>query len=245
MKNKQLTLRIAILVLVTLVCPSGTRSTKLEWFHVSDGSALCNDFTRAGYFLRRVDTSDYWIIYLESGGLCYSNETCNRRFFLSEVSSRFNRPPSGENYFEEYYGTFDPVEAWNETIVSGREAAVDVVSPLMTSMRCFENKTDYFPQGFSVQGTDILDQDCEKNPLFCDYNHVVIPYCSSDLWLGSEVDGTRNSTAARGECTQCFDYSKFQIKIMIQEHQCTGLDQERCYRGLGHSFCCYNCVVFT
>ena len=207
-------LHLAIIALVLL--PAARGATKLEWFDVSDGSALCNDFTRAGYFLRRVNTSDNWIIYLESGGLCYSNETCNRRFFESEVivSSRFNRPfVGGADSFEIYYGNFDPAEVWNETVVSGREAAADVVSPLMTSMRCYENKTDYFPQGLSVNGTDILDQDCEKNPLFCDYNHVVIPYCSSDLWLGSEVDGTRNSTAARGECTQCFDYSKLIIKL--------------------------------
>ena len=204
---------LVLVVLVALLFPStvkGTTSRRLEWHDVSDSSALCNDFTRAGYFARRQNTSDRWIIFLESGGLCYSNETCNRRFFVSEVGQRFNLQPSGESQQNNvFYENFDPEEAWNETVVSGREAAVDVVSPYMTSMRCFENKTDYFPQGFSVDGTDILDQDCEENPLFCDYNHVVIPYCSSDLWLGTEVDGMRNNTAADGECTQCFDYGKF------------------------------------
>ena len=53
-----------------------------------------------------------------------------------------------------------------------------------------------------MQGTDILDTSCEENPLFC------VPYCSSNLWLGTEAGGTRNNTAADGECTQCFDYSK-------------------------------------
>ena len=202
---------LVTIVLVALVCPSivqGATSSKLEWYDVSDSSALCNDFTRAGYFIRRKNASDKWIVFLESGGLCYSSETCNRRFFVSEVSRRFNRPPSGESQQNILRENFDPAEAWNETVVSGREAAVDVVSPYMTSMRCFENKTDYFPQGFSVQGTDILDEDCEENPLFCDYNHVVVPYCSSDLWLGTEVDETRSNTAADGECTRCFDYSK-------------------------------------
>ena len=195
---------IVVLLITSVSLPVSKGTTRLEWFDVSDSSALCNDFTRAGFFLRRANASDKWIIFLESGGLCYSNDTCNRRFFLSEVSDRFNHPADS---FEPY-GNFDPAEAWNETVVSGREAAVDVVSPYMTSMRCFENKTDYFPQGFSVDGTDILDQDCEENPLFCDFNHVVVPYCSSDVWLGTEVDGMRNDTAADGECTQCFDYSK-------------------------------------
>ena len=206
------TLHVVAVVLVALICSSSVKdslSRRLQWYDVSDSSALCNDFTRAGYFIRRKNTSDKWIIFLESGGLCYSNETCNRRFFMSEVRMRFNLPPSGERQQNLLYDNFNPAEAWNRTVVSGREAAVDVVSPYMTSMRCFENKTGYFPQGFSVQGTDILDEDCKENPLFCDYNHVVVPYCSSDLWLGTEVDGTRNDTAADGECTRCFDYSKF------------------------------------
>ena len=201
--------KVALLIsLISLPVSKG--ATRLEWFDVSDGSALCNDFTRAGYFLRRQNTPDRWIIFLESGGLCYSNETCNRRFFVTEVSERFNHPTDS---FEPY-GNFDPEEAWNETVVSGREAAVDVVSPYMTSMRCFENKTDYFPEGFSVQGTDILNASCEGNPLFCDFNHVVVPYCSSDVWLGTEVDGIRSDTAANGECTQCFDYSKLERTLV-------------------------------
>ena len=42
---------------------------RLEWFEVSDGAALCNDFTRAGYFLGRQNASDSWIIFLESATL--------------------------------------------------------------------------------------------------------------------------------------------------------------------------------
>ena len=93
---------------------------------------------------------------------------------MSEVGQRFSLQPSGEIQQNNIlYANFDPEETWNETVVSGREAAVDVVSPYMTSMRCFKIKTDYFPQGFSMQGTDILDQDCKEN---CSViNHVVVP----------------------------------------------------------------------
>ena len=210
MKTNFITLEIFIVLASLVFSPV---ATTLEWFDASDSAALCNDFTRAGYFLRRVNTSDNWIIHLESGGVCYSNETCNRRFFAPEVSGRFNRPLTSQpEFYEIYYGNFDPAEAWRETVLSGKEAAVDVVSPLMTSMRCFENKTEYFPRGLSVNGTDILDSDCEVNPLFCDYNHVVVPYCSSDIWLGTEIDGVRNNTAASRECTQCFDYSKSNLR---------------------------------
>ena len=85
---------------------------------------------------------------------------------------------------------------------------VDIVTPLMSSMECFRNRSSYFPGGdFSLLGTDILDQDPVANPLFWSYNHVVIPYCSSDVWLGNEMDDTRNNTAADGEC-DCFDYGR-------------------------------------
>ena len=59
---------------------------ELSWKEASDPRALCNDYSRAGFFLRRNITSPKWIIFLESGSLCYSNDTCNRRFFSATVS---------------------------------------------------------------------------------------------------------------------------------------------------------------
>lgn len=58
----------------------------LSWRRATDPKALCNDYTRAGFFLNRNPTSSKWIIFLESGSLCYSNGTCNRRFFDESVS---------------------------------------------------------------------------------------------------------------------------------------------------------------
>ena len=57
------------------------------------------------------------------------------------------------------------------------------VNPLMTSMECLQSR---FPHNNSVLGRDIMDGDPAKNPDFYDHNHVIIPYCSSDLWLGEE-----------------------------------------------------------
>ena len=84
--------------------------------------------------------------------------------------------------------SFDPARVWNETILKNQDP-VTVISPLMTSMKCFGNVRKYFPSGlnYSIEGWDILDADPSANPLFHDYNHVVIPYCSSDLWLGEET----------------------------------------------------------
>lgn len=38
-----------------------------------------------------------------------------------------------------------------------------------------------------VIGKDILSSMESENPTFHDYNHVLVPYCSSDLWLGSKT----------------------------------------------------------
>ncbi len=54
----------------------------------------------------------------------------------------------------------------------------------MTSMECLDKYL--FEGNFIVYGRDIFEDDAMKNP---DHNHVIILYCSSDLWLGDEVDG--------------------------------------------------------
>lgn len=38
-----------------------------------------------------------------------------------------------------------------------------------------------------VIGRDILSSAESENPAFYDYNHVLVPYCSSDLWLGTKA----------------------------------------------------------
>ena len=97
------------------------------------------------------------MIFLESGSVCFSSETCNRRFFLPNVSlERFN-VSQGVPLF----GNFDP----NVETFSTGDAPINIVSPLVSSMECFKNRSDYFPGGdFSLLGTDILDQDKRYKP---------------------------------------------------------------------------------
>ena len=66
--------------------PLPTRE-KMIWVSASNSTALCNDFTRAGFFIRRNTNSNNWVVFLEGGGLCYNTDTCNRRFFVSMVSA--------------------------------------------------------------------------------------------------------------------------------------------------------------
>lgn len=96
------------------------------------------------------------------------------------------------------FGRFDPVKAYNR-IHNDNLLYPEFVSPLMTSMSCFQNR---FAGNISVKGTDIMDQDPEKNPDFFDHNHVIIPYCSSDLWLGEEEGSVECSCSN----LTCFDY---------------------------------------
>ena len=105
------------------------------------------------------------------------------------------------------YGSFDPSRVWNETILNGRDPA-RVISPLMTSMKCFESVPEFFPNGLnsSIEGRDILDTDPTKNGLFHSYNHVVIPYCSSDVWLGEETTNTEAVRMSDSQC-DCFNYT--------------------------------------
>ena len=101
------------------------------------------------------------------------------------------------------YGSFDPSVAWNETILEGRDPA-KVISPLMSSMKCFQDVREYFPNALnaSIEGRDILDVNSTRNPLFYDYNHVVVPYCSSDVWLGEDTSNTEAVHNGTSEC-QC------------------------------------------
>ncbi len=105
------------------------------------------------------------------------------------------------------YGSFDPSLVWNKTVTSGRDPA-DVISPYMTSMQCLQDVTRYFPNGLnsSIEGKDILDPDPAKNRLFHSYNHVVIPYCSSDVWLGEETTNTEAVESTTSQC-DCFNYT--------------------------------------
>ena len=204
---------VLVTVVLVLVAHASTARSTLVWRNGTNPQALCNDFTQAGYFIdisTDLTNSDKWLIFLESGGLCYSKDTCNRRYFTREVRERFARPPGEATEFPPY-GNFDPQEAWNATSQDDL-STVNVINPLMSSMECFVNRQEYFPSGLQVDGKDILDTDCDANPQFCTYNHVVLPYCSSDVWLGDETNGARNSSRSRRGACNCFDPNCFQFQ---------------------------------
>ena len=193
----------------------------LTWKFTDSKAALCNDFTRAGFFHRNASSEELkWVIFLESGSLCYSNETCNRRYFQSYIRERYGTSIPGQNIF----GNFDTALAWKNTAATG-QPLTEVVNPLMTSIYCFENQTEYFetePGEIAVEGTDVLGRDCTENPTFCKHGHVLVPYCSSDVWLGSEsaANGQNTSQYIQEPC-DCWDQNCFQYNPTSSDLQFT------------------------
>lgn len=148
-------------------------SSTLQWRRLSNSEAVCNDFSRAGYFIEKRDPSR-WIVFLESGGLCYSPSSCNVRFIHPTIRQEYDRDPSPTGI------RINLTEAWTSTAnlrLSRR------ISPFMTSMETVINDTGRFR---TITGADILDSDPDINPVFYNYSRVLVPYCSSDAWLGND-----------------------------------------------------------
>ena len=165
-------------------------SNSLMWRNVTravERGALCNDFSPAGYFIRkntpyssdssrRSDNSSQsskWVIFLEGGGGCTSPISCNERFIERTIRKQHTQTVNGSTFV-------NVSEAWTKY----KEEPLMVTSKLMTSLwRFSEPYRESSYQLWQIQGRDLLSTDRNENPDFHDYNHVLIPYCSSDLWL--------------------------------------------------------------
>lgn len=153
----------------------------LCWYNITrpyQRGALCNDFTPAGYFIRTNATSTYWIIFLEGGGGCTSPRKCTERFIDARIRKEFTQVLANGTV------TVDVERAWNSY------DTLTVTSRLMTSLWRF-SPTNLNNNTWTIQGKDLLSIDPGINPSFYSYNHVLIPYCSSDLFLFATDDFTR------------------------------------------------------
>ena len=160
----------------------------MHWTLIEDTEAVCNDYSRAGYFIETTETAK-WVIFFESGGLCFSPETCNRRFFKPEVRLEY-----ATNKDEELYNLdpdFDLTRTW-ESLVSSNRSLSERINPYMTSISTYIKDNKRLAE---VEGRDFLDSSQELNPMFYDFNRVVVPYCSSDMWLAEDI---KNSSVPAG-----------------------------------------------
>ena len=182
-----------LLAALLLLLPSPS-STSLEWQRLENPDALCNDFSRAGYFLETFEESSKWIVFLESGGLCHSPSTCNRRFFAETKRKEGNI-----------------TETWKRERARGSHPS-GYINPYVTSLETFNSAL--FMGKLEANGTDLLDRDCTLNP-FCDYNMVLVPYCSSDLWLANNT-GSDSSDTTQEQFLEQFDPAREELQFAFR-----------------------------
>lgn len=118
-----------------------------------------------------------WVVYLEGGGGCVSPKSCNERFIEQRIREKFTTLVSGSR-------NVDVAGAWEEF----HRQPLTVTSKLMTSLARFakEGYVGVYRRNASewgVEGTGLLSVSPDENPDFHEHNHVLVPYCSSDLWL--------------------------------------------------------------
>ena len=224
---------VSLLSLVSLGDAAGSASAAMSWSYTDDPAALCNDFTRSGFFHRPPAAiggereGSRWLLHLESGSYCLSSTDCNKRYLHSAVRERYSR---GGVSSSEGFGDFDTSHAWAQS--GGQDAAergdgkklATIVNPLMTSTSCF-NGSRHFQGGLTVEGRDILDRGME-NSVFRSHGQVLVPYCSSDVWLGSEGPHTRDYVQKKKsgrdvEYCECWDSNCFQFDPSSTELQFT------------------------
>lgn len=163
-------------------CSSSSLNGQLQWLNITNATergALCNDFSPAGYFIRthksiNKTASNAWVIYLESGGGCTTPKSCNTRFIHQPIRTNYTRSANGTSFVDVH-------QVWtdyeNDTLAA--------TSRLMTTLWRFSASNDSI---WVVDGRGLLSTSSIENPDLFNYNHVLIPYCSSDLWLKKTKD---------------------------------------------------------
>lgn len=162
-------------------------SNGLTWYNISRAiqrGALCNDYSPAGYFIQKnhhIKSNSSleggalpkWVIFLEGGGGCTTPRSCNERFIEQSIRKQYTKTVNGSTFA-------NIAQAWNDY----RDSPLIVTSKLMTTIWRFSQPYRRNTENlWQIQGRDLLSTDERENPDFYDYNHVLIPYCSSDLWL--------------------------------------------------------------
>ncbi|XP_062523405.1 uncharacterized protein LOC134198090 isoform X2 [Corticium candelabrum] len=107
--------------------------------------------------MRRVDITDA----VRLGAVC--NDRSPGLYYISRTST------NKWIIFLESGSGCGSIEECNERYMEQKE--------LMTSSE--------YPE--TVKGTDVFDADPRLNPDYWDYNFVLIPYCTSDLWIGNST----------------------------------------------------------
>ncbi|XP_068751698.1 uncharacterized protein [Montipora capricornis] len=131
---------------------------------IGNKNAVCNDGSRAVYYLGVRDSSK-WIIFLESGSYCLTREQCKERF-------------GGED-----------------------------TNILMTS----KGMPDV------AMGRDLLSTNSQENKMFYSFSRILIPYCSSDSWMGTQTKSMLFNSRHRRATEQFIFSGKIIFQSVILE----------------------------
>ena len=172
-------------LIILLITFSTYSSGKLLWSRFEDSKALCNDYTHAGYFI--------------SSTVNHSLAVAENRWVIFVESGGVCSTPDDCNY---RYRNFR----------AKRTVDNNMVSSLMSSIESF------FPPGMlseGIDGFDILSIDPNLNPSFHNYIHVLVPYCTSDLWFGIGDDINSSKFNFSNTKTESFQFT-FRGSIILQ-----------------------------
>ena len=85
----------------------------------------------------------------------------------------------------------------------------------------------------SIVGEDILSSDSTKNPVFHSYTHVLVPYCSSDAWLGNRT--TQRFDEDLGFSFDSSDLENSDNFVYAGQDILRAVIEDLCEQGLGNS----------
>lgn len=132
-------------------------SRALKRVFLSNRTVTCNDGSQAGFYLRKSLKSKRWVVFFEGGWHCYDVKSCRMRWLRLRHLMTSTQ--------------------WPET----RDG-----KSLIEFMVFVESKLSSKVFSLCLVG-GILSPIESDNPYWFDANHVIVPYCSSDLWSGTRA----------------------------------------------------------
>ena len=137
-----------------------------QWLKFEPEGAVCANGSQYKYFVNFSETSDNVVIFLEGGGACWDYEDCSSG---GPFNTDCIQEPAGTECIRDNYpavylhvDSLEPLSAVTEPLgVINGDVPVELAYPMLTG------DTDINPMG--------------------DWNRVFIPYCTGDIYLGSNV----------------------------------------------------------
>ena len=147
--------------------------TDAEKILLTDHHGVCNDGSRAGYYLREGVNHSKWIFYLEDQtGYCWDQVSCDyRNATLPHLMSSDSRPDTISS--EDYQGILSPDPHTNPAFYDANIVHIKYCSSdFFVGMATQQDLGYYFRGHYIIQST--VEEVMLRNPLFQDAEQVLI-----------------------------------------------------------------------